>query len=149
MTDDIRILRIPDKYAALGIAVHFIAKREPFAKFGFGEFAHTLDGQIRRGHYFMAFRGNKVIGYVGYALYTSADAKAFAETGRPPDNPASGGDVLWLLTMVAVDDTIVDGLTRRLSHEYAGHRTMGIRYKADGSRRFFDLKIRDRSRAPR
>jgi hypothetical protein len=144
-TSELKILRIPDRYAALGIATHFLARRGTFDAFPFGEMLTTIDGQIERKHYCFAFMGQKLVGYTGYAVYSAADAKAFTATGKPPPlERSSGSDVLWLLTMAAVDDAVVDAMTRRLSHEFAGKRVMGIRQKRDGTRRFFNMQIRDR-----
>jgi hemolysin-activating ACP:hemolysin acyltransferase len=139
------VTRIPDRFAALGIACHFLARRENFTTFKFGEFVNTVDGQITRNHYYFAFVGQKMVGYAGYAVYSHEDARKFATTGvAPPDDRASGQDVLWLLTLAATDAVAVDSITRQLSHDYAGRRMMTVRMKADGRRRFVNLPIRDR-----
>jgi hypothetical protein len=148
---ELKILRIPDRYTALGIAAHFLARREVFTKFGFGELVTTIDGQIERAHYRFVFAGSKLVGYVGYAVYAAADARAFAETGAPPPfDRATGSDVLWVLTLAVTEDAALDLIHRTLSREFAGKRVMAIRQKADGQRHFVNIRIRDRqaSRKP-
>jgi hypothetical protein len=144
----LKILRIPDRFAALGIACHFLARRKTFDGYKFSEFINTIDGQIARGHYCLAFIGQKMVGYAGYAVYSHEDARSFAATGvAPPDERASGQDVLWLLTLAGIDNAAVDAMTRQLSHEFAGRRLMTVRVKPDGKRRFVNLPIRDRLRS--
>ena len=142
-TAPIRIVRLPERYAALGVAVHFLARRKTFDRFPFSELVATIDGQITRGHYHFAFQGNRLIGYVGYALYGTADAEAFAMTGRlPPADQASGADVVWLLTLAAVEDAAVEAFKKRIKADFAGKRAMGVRHRADGSRHAFDFRLR-------
>lgn len=139
----IKIIRVPDRYAALGIAVHFLARRKTFDRFPFSELVATIDGQISRRHYRFAFRDNKLIGYLGYALYTTADAEAFARTGQlPPADRPGGEDVIWLLTLAATEDEAVDRFKRLVKTEFAGKRAMGVRHRANGSRHVFDFRLR-------
>jgi hemolysin-activating ACP:hemolysin acyltransferase len=145
--DELKIIRLPDRYAALGVAAHFLARRKIFSTFGFGDMLTTIDGQVTRGHCRFVFRGNKLVAYVGYAVYDAADAASFATTGNPPPHDrASGKDVIWVLTLAATEDTALDAVSRALSHEFAGRRVMAIRLKPDGSRHLVNLKVRSRLR---
>jgi hemolysin-activating ACP:hemolysin acyltransferase len=144
---ELKILRIPDRYTALGIAAHFLARRDVFSAFKFAEMITTIDGQIERGHSRFVFRGNKLVAYVGYAVYAKADAAAFAATGSPPPpERANGNDVIWVLTLAATEDTALDAVHRALSHEFDGRRVMAIRLKPNGSRHLVNLKVRSRLR---
>ncbi|MBY0294901.1 MAG: hypothetical protein K2X71_02520 [Methylobacterium sp.] len=140
MTPIIRAL--DPTYASLGIAVHFLARREPFASFRLGDVIHTVDVQIRRRHALFAFEGERVAGFLGWALYSHEDARRFAETGRPPppDTP-DGADVAWLLMAAATSTEALKGLLREGRALNVGRRVMGVRHKPGGKRVIFDQPI--------
>jgi hypothetical protein len=141
MTHAIR--RMKGRYDALGIAAHYLAAREPFRSFRFGDLIATIDGQIRRRHYLMAFAGPKVEGYLGWALFDAAVAARFARTGvPPPDEFADGKDVVWLLTAAAGDPATLRLMIRVGRGLYPGLRVMGVRHRANGKTVLFDRQNR-------
>lgn len=141
------IREIDNPYVALGIAAHFLARRAPFSGFRFGDLVQTLDVQLRRHHARFAFEGERMVGYIGWALYGAQEAAQFAQTGRPPplDQP-DGGDVLWVLTVAAVAPQVAKALTGTAHGLHVGKRAMGVRYRANGKKVVFDQPIRARSR---
>lgn len=125
----------PDPWMALGIAVHFVAKREPFAQFPAGDLTRTLAAQTRRGHYLFALDTNvrpaKVRGYCGWALFTTDVADRCAQASGPlPDGLEAGGDVVWLLTAAVENSSAYSALQRELRSLYPGHRLMAVRHKS-------------------
>ena len=80
----LRCHRLSDPFVALGHAVDLLRQVQPFASFTFGAFAGTLGGQIGRGHYLFALKGNQVVGYMGWALCDGALARDRVAGGRTP-----------------------------------------------------------------
>jgi hemolysin-activating ACP:hemolysin acyltransferase len=135
----IQIRTMPGRYQALGVALHYLARRPPFSEFKATELVRTIDAQLDRGHCRFAVEGTTVVGYLGWALYDEADAATFARTGQPPDNSrANGHDVVWILTAAASDDGALLALIRNLRSQHAGKRIMGIRHRRPGRRVVFD-----------
>jgi hypothetical protein len=133
---------IDQPYLALGIAVHFLARRDPFAGFRFGDLVHTVDGQVRRKHALFAFEGDKVVGYLGWALCNERDALEFARTARPPPlDLTEEGDVVWLLTASAATTAALKAMIKVGKSLNIGRRVMGVRYKSAGKRVMFNQAI--------
>jgi hypothetical protein len=141
MTLEVR--KIADRWRALGLAAHFVAKHEPFSRFPAGDLIRTLNAQVQRGHYLFALDTSsdpaRVTGFFGWSLYHQAAAERFAATGVPPtDELTSGGDVAWLVTAVADSRPAFFALAKAARALYPNHRVMGIRHKRDGRRIIFD-----------
>jgi hemolysin-activating ACP:hemolysin acyltransferase len=141
MTLEVR--KIPDRWRALGLAAHFVAKHQPFSRYPAGDLIRTLSTQVQRGHYLVALdTANdpaRLVGYFGWSLFHHAAAERFAATGVPPaEELADGGDVAWLLTSVADSRNAFFALAKAARALYPNHRIMGIRHKRDGRRVVFD-----------
>jgi hypothetical protein len=137
------VKKVRDPWLALGLAAHFVAKREPFSRFPAGELIRTLGAQAQRGHYLFALDASanpaRVIGYFGWALYEHELAERFAATGAPPpDELAGSGDVVWMLTAVAEDRRAFFALAKGTRALYPNHRLMAVRHKAGGRTIRFD-----------
>ena len=131
------------RFGRLGVALHFVARIAPFANFRSTELVATLDAQIQREHCLFALDGERVVGYLGWALYDAAVAERFARGGPAPAIAlAHGADVAWILTAVSLNHAALLQLVRALRERYPTLRVMGIRYKGNGRRIVFD-------RAPR
>lgn len=131
MTLRVRIIDQP--YLALGIAVHFLARRDPFSGFRFSELVHTVDGQVRRKHALFAFDGDRVVGYLGWALCTEAQAQEFARTGRAPVSfNGDEGEIVWLLTTAAITPSALKAMIAVGKSLNVGRRVMGVRHKGHG-----------------
>jgi hemolysin-activating ACP:hemolysin acyltransferase len=141
----ITVQKIPNMWTALGLASHFVARREPFGGFKSRELIRTLSAQMQRGHYLLALdrseKEARVVGYVGWALYDRAVAERFAATGVPPQAELSeGGDVVWILTLAVQDRRTLSALFKAGRALYPAHRVMGIRHKADGRKVVLDRR---------
>jgi hemolysin-activating ACP:hemolysin acyltransferase len=102
----IEIRRLKDPSTTLGVALHFLSQRDPFASFPARELVATVDGQIRRGTYLLALKEMRVVGYLGWALFDEATAADFARTMMAPSSSLiEGGDVVWVLTAAAIEST--------------------------------------------
>ena len=132
--------------AALAAAVHFLARRQPFDRFGFGAMALSLDTQIRQKTYLFALDGAKVRGYLGWIMLDTARAEAFAREGRVPRFDETGGeDVAWLLIVAAVERAALKAMIAAARRRYPGKRVMGVRHKPNGQKIVFDCLNRPRA----
>jgi hypothetical protein len=149
----VTVKKIPGPWLALGLASHFVAKREPFGSFPASDLIRTLSGQIQREHYLFALDTStdpaRVVGYFGWALYDHAEAERFATTAIPPsDELSKESDVVWILTAAAENRQGFFALVKGMRALYPTYRVMGIRHKAGGKRVIFDY-WRERIKAKR
>jgi hemolysin-activating ACP:hemolysin acyltransferase len=140
------VRRIKDPFTALGIATHFLAHRQPFAGFRAAELLATLDGQIRREHYLMAFDGQRMAGFIGWALFDRATADHLVQTRQAPSNEVAarfkdGGDVVWLLTVASVSKAALRSLMTAGGNLYPGKPVLGVRHDPAGG---YSLRRLDR-----
>ena len=137
--------QVEGRHLAMGLALPYLAARQPFAAFQAGELTRTVAGQILRGHYLMAFEGARLVGYLGWACYSPADAAAYARSlTAPPDDRANGQGVVWLLTAAATFPEALEAMLRGGRRRYMGWRVMGVRHRRNGSVVVFDQTIRRR-----
>lgn len=78
----LRAVRTRDGRQALGMAVNYLMTDPVFARLPFGQWSRVLVGQINRGHYLFAMEGEKVVGFVGWALTTKEKAEAWLTENR-------------------------------------------------------------------
>lgn len=135
----IKVVTLSHPGQALGSALHYVARREPFASFRAADLVATLSGEIDRGHYRFAIDGARVLGYLGWALYDAPVAARCAAGGHPPPPPqlAHGADVLWVLTAVSSTPAAFIAMVRAVRRAHPQLRWMGVRHKA-GRRFVFD-----------
>src|SRR5687768_14299915 len=76
----LRVMR-PDKpVVALGLAVNHLMTKPAFANLRFGEWTGILVGQINRKHYyFVVDAGQRIRGFIGWAVTTREKAEAWVE----------------------------------------------------------------------
>ena len=90
----------------------------------------------RRSHALIAFEGSRVVGYLGWSLYSIDEALAFARTGHAPaDAPRDRGDVVWVTTVAANSRTVLFKLARAARAQNDGRSLMAIRVYRDGAQR--------------
>lgn len=135
--------KIPNDWTAIGLALHFCAKHEPFRRYTADALVRTITGEVQRGHYLFALDSSagrtNVVGYLGWALYDHGDADRFAATGIPPgEGRSQGGDVVWVLTAAASQTGALYHLGKSMRALYPGYRVMAIRHKDGGRRILFD-----------
>jgi hypothetical protein len=129
--------------AALAASAHFLARRKPFAGFGFGEMVLSLDTQAKNGHYLFALKGPKVTGYIGWTMLDAAVAEDFANAGRTPSAAQSNGnDVAWLLVAASETRADLNAMLKAARARYRGKRVMGVRHKPNGKKVVFRSRIR-------
>lgn len=141
--------RVEGRHLAMGLALPYLAARQPFAAFQAGELTRTVAGQILRGHYLMAFEGARLVGYLGWACYSPEDAAAFARSLQaPPDARADGQGVVWLQTAAAGSSPALGAMLAQGRARYGGWRVMGVRHRRNGRVVVFDQPIRARGERP-
>lgn len=141
----IAVRQVEGRHLAMGLALPYLAARQPFAAFKAGELTRTVAGQILRGHYAMAFEANRLVGYLGWACYGPEDAAAYARTlEAPPDDRADGHGVVWLLTAAATFPAALDAMLRDGRRRYRGWRVMGVRHRRNGAVVRFNRLVRCR-----
>lgn len=141
--------QVEGRHLAMGLALPYLAARQPFAAFQAGELTRTVAGQILRGHYLMAFEANRLVGYLGWACYSPEDAAAYASSlEAPPDDRANAQGVVWLLTAAATFPAALDAMLRDGSRRYQGWRVMGVRHRRNGAVVRFNQMVRRRATDP-
>lgn len=78
----LKAVRPRDPRAALGMAVSYLMTDPSFARLPFGQWSRVLVGQINRGHFLFVVDGDKVVGFVGWALTTKDKAEAWLTANR-------------------------------------------------------------------
>jgi hemolysin-activating ACP:hemolysin acyltransferase len=64
------------------MAVSYLMTDPVFARLPFGQWSRVLVGQVNRGHCLFAMEGEKVVGFVGWALTTKEKAEAWLTDNR-------------------------------------------------------------------
>lgn len=142
----VEVRQIENAFAALGIAAHFMAQRQPFDSFRARDFIDTLDGQVRRRHFLFAFEGRKVTGYVGWVLFDEETSERLMRTGEAPSNElaqsfAASGRVIWILTTASLDKDSNRALMHWLRDRHPGYGVVGVRSYENGRKRYLRLRI--------
>lgn len=142
MTDAAEIRCFRDPRLALGVAAHWLTRRPPLRDLPAGEVVATLAGQIARGDYLMAFRGDLPAGYAGWVLLDVEGARRMA-TGSipPPPMPPGKATVLWLLTVAAEDAATLRAMLAEGRRLHPGLVVMGIRHGAGRPSRLLRVRL--------
>lgn len=143
----VRILAAMPRDAAFARAVAHLMTRPAFASAPFGHVARCLAGQVNRGHYAFAARGDRVVGFVGWALSGEAHAEAWLAGARGLGDAEAGVGDCAILNFWQADDTevsrlIVSHLTATLS---GVRRLYAKRHYPDGRMRPLRLDTRRRA----
>jgi hypothetical protein len=75
--DSLRLVTGLPPITAFGRAVGHLMTKPAFANAPFGHIARGLAGQVNRGHYAFACRGEAIVGFVGWAFTTEPMAEAW------------------------------------------------------------------------
>jgi hemolysin-activating ACP:hemolysin acyltransferase len=119
---------------AFGRAVGHLMTRPAFAGAPFGHIARSLAGQVNRGHYAFACRGEDIVGFVGWALTTELVAEAWL-AGERGFGSAEGerGDCVLLNFWQADSPEVSRFLVARLTATLPGKRRLyAKRHYPDG-----------------
>lgn len=114
---ELRAVRPRDNRQALGMAVSYFMTDPVFGRLAFGQWSRVLVGQINRGHYLFAMEGEKVVGFVGWALTTKEKAEAWLTENRDVGfADAMAGEIVlingWKASAPAAHRFLVDAVRR-------------------------------------
>jgi hemolysin-activating ACP:hemolysin acyltransferase len=143
----LRAIRVKDGCRALGMAVSFLMTEPSFARLPFGHWARVLVGQINRGHYLFAVRGNRIVGFVGWLLTDEAGAERWL-AGKDELKNASlaGGDCLlinaWKSASPEVNAFLINEL-RAVAKASDLRRIFAKRFYPDGRVRPVTVNVSD------
>lgn len=127
------VTRMKDNQAALGVALHFLARQKPFASLPAHQLVSTAARQIDAGRYMMAFENGRIVGFLSWELYGTDVAERFARTLVPPAAEAGGGDdVVWLMLAAATTRPALRRMLQAGRMLHPGRRVMGVRHRAGG-----------------
>ena len=127
--------RFDDDLHAFGLAVHLLRRVEPFSGYQFGRFANVLMGQIRRKHYVFAMSAGAPVGYVGWAMCSEENARAWiARESVPTFEECLRGDCWVGITYYAANARACWALARHCRARYPGAKAFGIREYRAGHR---------------
>ncbi len=113
---------------ALGIAANLLRRKPPFSNFNFGRMTAVLIGQIRRGHYLIAFRNGLPVGYIGWAVTPHEIAERWLHEGYTPKyEECISGDCCVLLTVYSESRDITMHEIRQARKRYPNHRIYFMR----------------------
>ena len=128
--------RVPNPNEAFGLAVIALSGVPPFSEYDFGAFGQQLFGQIHRGHYLFAVRGDRVLGYVGWGLCEEATARAWLEGERRlSSDDCAGGACVLVMTFLAAAPEVTRFLARECRVAYPDRKVVFAREYTDGRER--------------
>ena len=105
--------------AALGLAVALLYQRRPFSDYRFGALVSVLRGQILRGHYLLAFRGDRAFGYSGWAECSREIAQRWLREGYSPTHEeCKQGDCAIIISVVSDDVSVTRALIREMRQRF-------------------------------
>lgn len=139
----LRAVRPKDNRQALGMAVSYLMTDPVFARLPFGQWSRVLVGQINRGHYLFAIEGEKVVGFVGWALTTKDKAEAWLTENRDVGFADSmAGDVVLINAWKASGDAANRFLVEAVRGVIRGKQAVyGKRFYRDGRTRPVRLPV--------
>ena len=134
---------------AFSRAVAHLMVRPAFARAPFGHIARSLAGQVNRGHYAFACRGDTIVGFAGWARTPEPVAEAWLSGERPfGDAEAAAGDCLVLNFWQADAPEVSRFLVERLAELLPGvRRVYAKRHYPDGRMRPLRLDVTGRAAA--
>lgn len=133
---------------AFARAVAHLMTRPAFAGAPFGHVARGLAGQVNRGHYAFAVRGDANVGFAGWARVTEPLAEAWLRGERGfSDAEAAAGNCIVLNFWQADTPEISRFLIARLTAIAPAARLYAKRHYPDGRIRPVRLALRGRPAA--
>ena len=122
---------------AFGATIDLLRSHKPFRDAPFGTYSSIVRGQIARDHYVFAISGNKIVGYVGWAICEEPIAKAWTERRHAPKyNECLSGDCWVGLTYFAQSRKATFAMMGHIKRRYPGFKIYGLRRYQDGHERF-------------
>lgn len=100
---------------ALGLAVSYLMTKPAFACLPFGHWSRVLVGQINRGHYLIASKGEHIVGFLGWALTTEEKGEMWlSERGELSFEDSKAGEVLLINAWAAETNDVTCVILERL-----------------------------------
>lgn len=137
------VTRMKDRQAALGVALHFLARRKPFSAFAAEQLVLSVARHVDSRRYMMAFRDGRLVGFLGWEIYGTEVAERFARTLVPPKRgEEGGGEVVWLMIAAAEERRALALMLDAGRRLHPGLIVMGVRHKPGGRPAVFRGRIR-------
>lgn len=139
---DIQLGRSDNNYKALGLAVEYLMRGKAFSDQKFGSFSSVLIGQINRGHYVLARRDNRTVGFAGYARCQQAVADRWLSGGAEPTSAECTGGPCVIINAWMADDVRVSLALKKwfVTSIPDGTSMLAKRFYKDGTMRVVDLR---------
>jgi hemolysin-activating ACP:hemolysin acyltransferase len=126
----------PHSILALGVAVELMFRCKPFSDFKFGPMVSVIRGEILRGHYLIAYRGNLPVGYIGWAECSQEIAERWMREGYSLSyDECKSGDCCVLITVVSSATDTTAALIRASRQRYPNRRIYFKREYPGGKKR--------------
>lgn len=141
----LRAARDKNAFAALGRAVSYLMTKPAFANARFGHWARTLTGQINRNHYFFVQRGERTVGFLGWALVDEGKARLWVE-GKADigSEDCLSGDCIVINAWAADDNAVSRFVLSELRRVALGRKTAyAKRFYSDGRTRPVVININE------
>lgn len=114
-TARIRLLTGINPAQALGFAVSYLMTKPAFACLPFGHWSRVLVGQINRGHYLIASDGERIVGFIGWALTTQEKGDMWlAEQGELAFEDSKAGEILLINAWAAESNDVTQVILNQL-----------------------------------
>lgn len=114
-TSNIRILTRLNPAQALGLAASYLMTKPAFARLPFGHWSRVLVGQINRGHYLIASKGERIAGFLGWALTTEEKGEMWlAEQSELSFEDSNAGEILLINAWAAETNDVTQVILERL-----------------------------------
>ncbi|HJN03869.1 MAG TPA: hypothetical protein QF665_01980 [Alphaproteobacteria bacterium] len=95
-----------------------------------------LFGQIHRGHYLFAVRGDRILGFMGWGLCDGPVAREWLEGQRQlSSDDCAGGDCVLVMTFLAAAPEVARFLARECRAAHPGRKVVFGREYTDGRER--------------
>jgi hypothetical protein len=146
---ELRFVRAREPAVGFAECVAHLMTKAAFARAPFGHIARMLAGQVNRGHYAFVKSGPAIVGLVGWARATEANAEAWLVGARPlADADARAGDCVLINCWQADTPAATRFMLAELGSVFAGcRRVYAKRHYPDGRVRPLRLDVGRRSGA--
>jgi hemolysin-activating ACP:hemolysin acyltransferase len=141
----IRVVTGIDPARALGLSVSYLMTKPAFAALPFGHWSRILTGQINRRHYLIAIEGDRVVGFLGWALTNEENGELWLQgRGELSYKDSLSGDIVLINAWAAESNEITRLIFDRVRDIIHSHRKVYFkRFYPDGRVRPSRLGVND------
>ncbi|UJP05870.1 MAG: toxin-activating lysine-acyltransferase [Nitrosomonas sp.] len=128
---------------ALGLTVGYLMTKPAFARLPFGHWSRVLVGQINRGHYLIAASGDRVVGFIGWALTTLEKGELWlAGKGELAFEDSKAGEIFLVNAWAAESHAVTVVMLKHLRAVARDHKMIYFkRFYPDGRVRPGRLRV--------